>query len=149
MTLREDILSAQKVALKTGNHEELSVLRFLWSAVRNEEIEKKKDLSDAEIQQIVARQIKQLKDALQDFTASGRQDLMAKNKMEIASLEKYLPAQMSDDELKKIVEQTIGGMVAVTASDSGKIIGAVMKQVAGKADGGRVREMVAKRLKFT
>lgn len=148
MTLREDILSAQKVALKTGNHEELSVLRFLWSAIRNEEIEKKKDLSDAEIQQIVARQIKQLKDALKDFTASNRQDLMDKNKMEIDFLEKYLPAQMSDDELQKIVEQVISGMAAVTTEDTGKIIGAVMKQVAGKADGGRVKEIVAKKLNF-
>jgi uncharacterized protein YqeY len=120
MTLREDILSAQKVALKTGNQEELSVLRFLWSAIRNEEIDKKKDLSDAEIQQIVARQIKQLKDALQDFTASNRQDLVDKNKMEIDLLEKYLPAQMSDDELKKIVEQTMGGMAAITASEIGR-----------------------------
>ena len=149
MAMRDDILAAQKTALKDGNSEELSVLRFLWSAVRNEEIDKKKDLNDAEIQQIVARQIKQLKDVLQDFTASNRQDLVDKNKMEIDLLEKYLPAQMSDDELQKIVEQTIGGMGAVTAGDTGKIIGAVMKQVAGRADGGRVREMVMEQLKFT
>lgn len=147
MTLREDILSAQKVALKTGNHEELSVLRFLWSAVRNEEIDKKKDLSDAEIQQIVARQIKQLKDALQDFTASNRQDLMAKNKMEINLLEKYLPVQLSDDEIKKIIEEVFIQFGTVTPQDSGKIIGAVMKVVAGRADGGRVREMVMGRLR--
>ena len=121
-------------------------MRFLWSAVRNEEIDKKKDLNDAEIQQIVARQIKQLKDVLQDFTASNRQDLVDKNKMEIDLLEKYLPAQMSDDELQKIVEQTIGGMGAVTAGDTGKIIGAVMKQVAGRADGGRVRFIVVEKL---
>lgn len=146
MTLREDILSAQKVALKTGNHEELSVLRFLWSAVRNEEIDKKKDLSDAEIQQIAARQIKQLKDALQDFTASNRQDLMDKNKMEINLLEKYLPVQMSDDEIKKIIEDVFVQFGTVTPQDSGKIIGAVMKVVAGKADGGRVKEAVTRML---
>ena len=146
MTLREDIFSAQQRALREGEQMKLSVLRFLWSAIRNEEIEKKKDLTDAEIQQVVARQIKQLKDALQDFIASNRQDLADQNKMEISLLEKYLPAQMSDDELGKIVEQTIGGMGAVTAGDSGKIIGAVMKQVAGRADGGRVREMVMRRM---
>ncbi|MBI4427125.1 MAG: GatB/YqeY domain-containing protein [Candidatus Magasanikbacteria bacterium] len=146
MSMREDILAAQKTALKDGNSEKLSVLRFLWSAVRNEEIDKKKDLNDAEIQQIVARQIKQLKDASQDFAASGRQDLVDKNIMEIDLLEKYLPAQMPDDELQKIVEQVIAGMGPVTAGDTGKVIGAVMKIVAGKAEGGRVREMVIKLL---
>lgn len=146
MALREEVFSAQQDALKKGEQTKLSVLRFLWSAIRNEEIDKKKDLSDSEIQQVVARQIKQLKDALQDFTAAGRQDLIDKNKMEISLLEQYLPAQLSDDELKKIVEQTIGQMGAVTASDSGKIIGAVMKQVAGKAEGGRVKEMVNKKI---
>lgn len=149
MSMRDDILAAQKTALKDGNSEKLSVLRFLWSAVRNEEIDKKKDLSDAEIQQIAARQIKQLKDALLDFAASNRQDLVDKNKMEIDLLEKYLPEQMSDDELQKIVDQVINGMDAITPADLGKTIGAVMKQVAGKADGGRVKEMVMKRLKFT
>lgn len=147
MALRDDILVAQKAALKDGNSEELSVLRFLWSAVRNEEIDKKKDLGDVEIQQIVARQIKQLKDALQDFTASRRQDLVDKNKMEISLLEKYLPAQMPDEELQKIVEQVIAGMGTATAGDTGKMIGAVMKQVAGKVDGGRVKEMVTGRLR--
>ena len=147
MSMREDILAAQKTALKDGNSEKLSVLRFLWSAVRNEEIDKKKDLGDVEIQQIVARQIKQLKDASQDFAASNRQDLVDKNKMEIDLLEKYLPAQMSDDELQKIVEQVVSGMGAVTAGDTGKIIGAVMKVVAGRADGGRVKEVLTKKLK--
>ncbi|MBI4993127.1 MAG: GatB/YqeY domain-containing protein [Candidatus Magasanikbacteria bacterium] len=146
MSMREDILAAQKTALKDGNSEKLSVLRFLWSAVRNEEIDKKKDLNDAEIQQIVARQIKQLKDALQDFAASNRQDLVVKNKMEIDLLEKYLPAQMADDELQKIVDQVIAGMGTVTAGDTGKVIGAVMKQIAGRADGGRVKTIVMEKL---
>ena len=146
MSMRDDILAAQKTALKDGNSEKLSVLRFLWSAVRNEEIDKKKYLSDAEIQQIVARQIKQLKDALLDFAASNRQDLVDKNKMEIDLLEKYLPAQMSDDELQKIVDQVIAGIGVVTSGDIGKIIGAVMKVVAGKAEGGRVKEMINKKI---
>ncbi|MBI5222437.1 MAG: GatB/YqeY domain-containing protein [Candidatus Magasanikbacteria bacterium] len=146
MTLREDIFSAQQRALKEGEQTKLSVLRFLWSAVRNEEIEKKKDLTNAEIQQVAARQIKQLKDALQDFIASNRQDLVDKNKVEIGLLEKYLPAQMTDEELKQVVDRVIEQMGTVTAQESGKIIGAVMKVVAGRVDGGRVREVVMNKL---
>lgn len=142
MTLRSDILDAQREALKAHDEEKLSTLRMLWSVVRNQEIDKgHKELKDEEVQKVVATQIRQLKDAVVDFTRGDRQDLVEKSEAEIKILQAYMPEQMSDEELRSLVEKIIKesdlGGTAV-----GKAIGLVMKEVQGRADGNRVKEMV-------
>jgi len=139
MSLREQIQGAQITAMKERNQDMLSILRILWSAIRNAEIDKKENLSDNEIQEVTARLVKQQKDALQDFIAGGRQDLADKANKEIALLQVYLPAQLSDDELRVIVKKVIAEN---NINETARAMGMIMKEVKGKADGNKVREIV-------
>ena len=145
MTLRSEIQEKQYDAMKKGDAERLSVMRLLNSAIKNEEIELKRELNDEEAQAVVGRQVKQLKDALKDFEAGGRKDLIEKTQKEIEILEEYLPEQMSDEKLEEIVGKIIEQMSA-GPQDVGKVMGAVMKEVKGQADGNKVREIVSKKL---
>jgi len=142
MTLRADIVKQQTEALKSREELRLSVLRMLLSAIKNAEIDKKAELDDKEIQQIVARQIKQTKDAIKDFMAGGRNDLVLKNEAEIKILTEYLPEQMGEDDLMKIVKDTITELGVSDVSGVGKVMGAVMKKAQGQVDGNRVKEIV-------
>lgn len=144
MSLRSTILEAQKVAMKEGDKSSLSTLRMLWSALRNTEIDKGSELSDEEIEQLISRQVKQLKDALADFEKGGRTDLMEENQREIQFLSKYLPEQISDEELETIVKKVIAG--SPEEKNTGVVMGMVMKEVKGRSDGKRVRECVEKLL---
>lgn len=146
MPLREQIQSAQKEALKDRDAERLSTLRMLWSAIRTEEINQQRELAEAEIVAVVSRQIKQAQDALQDFERGARQDLIQKAKLEIDLLRGYLPAQLSDEELLAVVDQILGSASFTGAPDIGRVMGLVMKEVKGQADGNRVRALVAKKL---
>jgi uncharacterized protein len=147
MSLREKIQQSQKEAMKARDTEKTSILRMLWAAIRNAEIEKKDDLGNDEIIQIVKRQVKQANDSLKDFESGGRNDLVEKTKKEIEMLSIYLPEQMSDDDLKEIVKKVIEDTGASSPSDIGKVMGGIMKEVGGKADGNRVKEVVASFLK--
>lgn len=142
MPLRDDIHVAQINAIKERNADKTSVLRILWSAIRNEEIDKRRDLSDDEVIAVVSRQVKQLEDANTDFEKGGRTDLVDKNKQEIEILRSYLPAQLSDDELRTIIKTIMAAQGPIDPAQSGKLIGVVMKEVKGKADGNRVRTMM-------
>lgn len=142
MSLQATIDQAKIAAMKEKNQEALSTLRMLSSAIKNAEIEKQSALTDEEVQAVIARQVKQLRDANTDFQSSGRTDLVEKTNAEIALLETYLPAQMSDEELQAIVKATAEEMGVTAKADMGKLMGAVMKKVAGQADGNRVKEMV-------
>lgn len=145
MPLRVNILDAQKDAMKEKAEARLATLRMLWSTIRNQEIDKgHKELTDEEIQKIVATQIKQLKDAISDFTKGGRADLVAKAEAEIKILQAYLPEQMSDEELKALAEKVIKDSGLSGLDSAGKIMGLVMKEVKGRADGNRVKEVVNK-----
>lgn len=147
MALRDDIQRAQIEAMKEKDSAKRETLRLLWSVIRTEEINKRAELDDAGTIAVISRQMKQLEDALKDFTAAGRSDLIAKANAEKQILSAYLPSQLSDEDLKNVVERVIGSFGAATMADSGKIMGAVMKEVKGVADGNRVRDMVSKILK--
>lgn len=145
MPLRSEIQERQYDAMKRGDVDKLLVLRLLMSAIKNEEIEKKRELNDDEVQTIVGRQVKQLTDAIKDFEAGGRSDLVEKTKKEIAVLEDYLPEQLSDENILQVIDKTIVEMSA-GPQDIGKVMGVVMKEIKGKADGNKVREMVSQKL---
>ncbi len=146
MALRDDIQSAQTSAMKARQTETLSTLRMLWSAIRNEEINLRQELTDEEVVGVVSRQIKQLRDSATDFAAGGRIDLAEKASAEIKLLETYLPVQMSDEELDSVTKKIINDLSATGVGDVGKVMGNVMKQVKGKADGNRVRNIVTRLL---
>jgi len=140
--INQDIIEA----LKAKDEEKLSTLRLLSAAMKNLAIEKglEKDaeLEDADAAKVVKSQIKQLKDAMADFEKAGRDDLASQNTKEINLLSEYLPEEMGEDELRKIVEQKINELGDVTTQDFGKVMGAVMKEVGDRADGAMVKKLV-------
>lgn len=146
MTLRNTIFEDQTAAMKARDEARLSTLRMLTAAIKNAEIEKKRELSDDEAQDVVARQAKQLSDAMKDFESGGREDLLTKTKAELGVLRAYLPKQLGDDELRAVVEEVVAQTGATSAADMGKVMGAVMGKVTGQADGNRVRALVEEAL---
>jgi len=142
MILREQICEAQKKAMKEKEAEKLSILRVLWATIKNEEIEKGQPLNNEQIQELVARQVKQLKDALVDFEKGNRTDLIEQTKKEIAVLTVYLPEQMSDVDLEQLIKNILLENNITDAKDSGKAMALIMPAVKGKTDGAKVRNIV-------
>jgi len=146
MSLRDSIQIRQQAALKAGETATVSTLRLFLAAVKNEEISLGHPLTDQEVQTVVARQVKQLNDARPDYEAGGRADLVAQTDAEIRLLSEYLPAQLSDSELESVVKRVVGEISAKSPADMGRVMGAVMKEVKGRADGNRVRGVVSQLL---
>lgn len=146
MSLQSKINQDITEALKAKDEAKLSTLRLLSAAMKNLAIEKglKKDaeLEDADTVRVVKSQIKQLKDAMADFEKAGRDDLASQNKNEIGFLSEYLPEEMGEDELRKIVEQKIKELGEVNTKDFGKVMGVVMKEIGDRADGAMVKKLV-------
>lgn len=144
--LLEQINQELKQAMKDKEAELLSVLRMLISAIRNKEISLRDkgavELSDEQIIEVVASEVKKRKDSIEAYLQGERQDLADKESAEIKILEKYLPEQLGDEELEKIIKEIIAG----GATDFGKVMGQAMAKVKGKADGNRVGALVKKLL---
>lgn len=133
-------------AMKARDEIRLSTLRMLSSALNYEKIAKQHDLNEEEELAVVRRELKKRKDAIEAYEKVGATDRAEKEKKEGEILEAYLPAQMADSELEKIVQDAIAETGVQSLSEIGKIMGAVMPKVMGKADGGRVSGMVKKLL---
>lgn len=144
MSLKDKITTDMKEALKGGEQGKLklSTLRLLLSEIKNGEIAKKKELSDEEIVGVVSKEIKKRKEAVEQYQKGNRPELAAKEKKEAKILQEYLPEQLSDDELKTIIQETIEEMGVSGLGEMGKVMGAVMSKVKGRAEGSRVSEVV-------
>jgi uncharacterized protein YqeY len=144
--LIEQIDQDLKTALKEKNEIVISSLRNLKAAFKNVEIEKQHPLSDEEAISVIGKKVKQHKDSLESFKAGGREDLVANESGQMAVLQKYLPAAMSEEELAKIVKAVIAESNA-TAKDFGKVMKDVMAKVKGQADGSVISKLVKENLK--
>jgi len=149
MGLKEKIEEDLKNAQKEKNELTISVLRMLRAAILNAEIAAmRKKFVDEDVLKVIAGEVKKHKDSIAEYEKGGRNDLVEKEKREMEILMKYLPAQLGEEEIKKIVEEKIKELGASGPGDFGKVMGAVMKVVAGRAGGevvGKVvREMLAK-----
>lgn len=133
-------------AMKAREDIKVSTLRLLASSLNYERIAKQHELSDEEELTVVKREAKKRKEAIEAYEKAKVYEKAEREKKELGILEEYLPQQMSDDELIKIVDATIKQLGTVSMSDMGKVMGTVMSGVAGKADGGRVSEIVKKKL---
>ncbi len=130
-------------AMKSKDAARLSALRMVRAALKNKHIDVGHALSDDEAQQVIRTMVKQYTDALKDFTSAGRTDLAEKQKAEIDLLQNYLPAQMEEADIEAIVKNVIVTLNA-TQKDVGRVMNAVMKEVAGRADGTAVKAIVQK-----
>ena len=124
----------------------VSTLRLLLSEIKNGEIAKGESLSGEDIISVIQREVKKRKEAAEAFRSGGREEAAVREEAELKILEGYLPAQMSSEELTKLVEEVIDEVGATSMVDMGKVIGAVMGKVKGKADGSQVSNLVKERL---
>ncbi|MGO3609042.1 MAG: GatB/YqeY domain-containing protein [Enterococcus sp.] len=137
-TLNEDM----KQAMRAKDKETLQVIRMLKASIQNEQIKKGQDLNEEEELTVLSREMKQRRDSLTEFEKADRSDLADKVKKEIVIVENYLPAQLSEEEIRAIVQEAITKTGATSPKEFGKVMGAVMPKVKGKADGNQVNAVV-------
>lgn len=142
MSLLETLNEDMKTAMKAKDKPTLSVVRMLKSAVMNEKINLGHDLTNDEEVAVLSRELKQRKDSVREFEKGNRDDLVADTKAEIEVVEKYLPAQLSEADVKKIITETVSEVGAQSMADFGKVMGAVMPKLKGQADGKLVNQTV-------
>ncbi|AXI40146.1 hypothetical protein CX649_11075 [Bacillaceae bacterium ZC4] len=143
MGLLERLNQDMKQAMKNKEKDRLSVIRMVKASLQNEAIKLgKSELTEEEELTVLSRELKQRKDSLQEFENAGRSDLVEKVKAEIAVITEYMPEQLSEEELIQIIKTTISEVNATSKSDMGKVMGAVMPKVKGKADGSLVNKLV-------
>ena len=133
-------------ALKSREEAKVSTLRFLISNINNAKIAKGSELTDEEVTAEIAKDTKRHRESIEAFKAAGRDELAEKEQVELAVLETYLPEQMSDDEVTKIIEEAISQTNASTMADLGKVMSVVMGKVKGQADGTLVSKIVKEKL---
>jgi uncharacterized protein YqeY len=122
------------------------VLRMALAAVYSVEKKDHRELSDDEVVAVLSREVKTRRESIEAFRAGGREDLAAKEESEIAILSGYLPVQLSDDEIRALVDEAIAQIGASSVKDLGRVMGAVSPRIRGRADGKRVSELVAQAL---
>lgn len=142
--LKLKIISDMKDAMKSGDTMKRDTLRMLDAMIKNTEIEKlkkEKGLTDAEVQDVIARAVKQRKDSVSQYTAGGRPELAEKESQEVEILMQYMPEQMSEDKIREIVKEVITATGASSKADIGKVMGAAMGKLKGQADGNVVKKI--------
>ena len=146
MTLKEQLEKDYIEAYKAHEEKRVSLLRMIKSSIKNSEIASKADLSDEDVIKLLRKEVKQREDSISEYKKGGREDLIATEQAEIALIEPYLPAQMSEDDIKKIVNDVTSESDATTIADMGHVIGNVMKRTNGQADGALVARLVKEAL---
>ena len=149
MSIKDQLTADMKQAMKDreAGKLRLSVIRMVRANIKNVEINDKKELTDDEVLAVLMKEVKMRQDSVEEFQKAGRDELVAQAKEEIAILKKYLPEQLSDEDLKAIVQETIAATGAKTMKDMGKVMGAVMAKAKGRAEGGKISAFVRELLK--
>lgn len=141
MQLKAEIQETVKQAMKSGDRVTLSTLRLLLSAVHNEEIRVRRELSDEDVQKTITTLCKQRSEASDLYRKGGREDLAQKEEAEIAVLKRFLPQPLSEEEVRALIQSCIAEAGAQGVQDLGKVMKLVMPKVAGRSDGKRVNEL--------
>jgi uncharacterized protein YqeY len=143
MSLRDRITEDMKTAMRSGDKERLGHIRMLQAAIKQREVDERIVLDDAQVIAAVEKMVKQRREAIAQFEAGGRADLVAKENAEIATLATYLPAQLSDAEIDALIVEAIAQTGAASVKDMGKVMGVVKGKAAGRVDmgvvGGRIK----------
>ena len=146
MTLKERITEDMKTAMRSGEKDRLAVIRLLQAAIKQREVDERITLDDAQVTSVLEKMIKQRKESVVAFDKGGRADLVAKENSEIAVLQPYLPAQLSEGELDALIAEAISSTGAASIKDMGKVMGVVKAKAAGKADMGAVGARIKAKL---
>ncbi|NCN41953.1 GatB/YqeY domain-containing protein [bacterium] len=147
MSLREQILADMKEAMKAREADRLSAIRMLQAAIKNKEIEvRPNELSEQDALGVVRKLAKQRKDSIEEYTKANRVDLADKEKYELSVLEAYLPAQLSKEQVEKVVAEVMESLGATEMKQMGAVVKEVQTRTAGTADGKTISEIVKSRL---
>ena len=144
--MREKILSDLVAAMKSQDKETLAVLRMVKGAMQLEEINKKQELNDEDVIAVLSKQIKTRKESILEFEKAGREDLIAQTKSEIEILSKYMPEQLSEEEVLKVIDEAFDTVKPEKPSDMGKLMGFVTPKLKGKADMSFVSKTIKEKL---
>jgi len=142
MSLKEQINNDLKTAMKTKDIQKRDALRLLTSAIKQIEVDERKELNDADIIAIIQKQVKQRNDSIAQYKEANREDLAQKEQAEIDVYQTYLPQQLSDEQLQEKLKEIIQKLQATSMKDMGKVMGVATKELAGVADGKRINQVV-------
>ena len=146
MSIKERLEQDIRDAMRARSQQRLDALRFLKSQIQLVEKNALKELDDAGVVDVVAKQVKDRRESIQMFTQGGRDDLVAQEQAALAVVQEYLPEQLDDAALEALAREVIAEVGAAGPSDRGKVMGRMMPQVRGKADGGSVNAIVSRLL---
>ena len=144
--MRNQILEDLKTAMKTQDKVRLSVIRMVKGAIQMSELNKKHELSDEEIIEVISKEIKSRKDSINEFKKGGREDLVEKTQSEIEILSEYLPKPLTEEELNEIIDKVFEEVKPESSKDMGKVMKELKPQVNGKADMGLVSKIVKEKI---
>ncbi|MEA3433334.1 MAG: GatB/YqeY domain-containing protein [Campylobacterota bacterium] len=146
MSLNQQIKSDIKDAMRAKDTVKRDTLRNIQAAVKQIEVDERRDVTDTDLETIMMKYLKQREDAKTQFAEAGRDDLVEKEDAEIAIIKDYLPEPMDDAELESVLKDVIASVGAESMKDMGKVMGAAKGAIGSRADGGRINQMVKKLL---
>ena len=146
MSLKTKITDDMKAAMKAKEAQRLSAIRLLLAAIKQREVDERKDLSDSEVVAVIEKMIKQRRDSISQFQAANRKDLVDVETFELNLLSGYLPKQLTDAEIAEEVSAAIAQTGAKGVPDMGKVMGVLKGKLAGRADLGKVSSLVKAKL---
>ena len=142
MSLKEQLTADMKDAMKNKEKDRLAVIRMVRGAIRQQEIDGQKELGDEDVIAVISKEVKMRRDSIEEFKKGAREDLVEKTQAEIDVLLPYLPAQLSEDEVRELVKAAVEQTGAATPKDMGKVMSVLMPKVKGRADGKMVNTIV-------
>jgi hypothetical protein len=145
-TLKSRLQDDMKSSMKSGNKERLGVIRLMLSAIKQIEVDERIELDNDRIITVLDKMTKQRRESIAQFDSAGRDDLTAIEQAELEIILEYLPEALSDAEINDLVEQSINATGAVTIKDMGKLMGMLKPQLQGRADMGKVSQLIKARL---
>jgi len=142
MSIEQLLLEDMKLAMKSGNKIELDTIRMLRAQIQTSSIAKKDTLDEDEVTQVLQKEAKKRKEAIEMYQQGKREDLVNKERQEIEIISKYLPEQLSDAEIDRIIKDSVESIGAESEKDMGRVMGDIMPKVKGKTDGKIVQQRV-------
>jgi uncharacterized protein YqeY len=144
--LKQQITDAMKAAMKGGDKARLSVVRLMLAAIKQREVDERIELDDAQVLAVLDKMVKQRRDSIQQYTDAGRGELAEQEAAEIAVIQEFLPAELSEAEITEIIDAAIAESGASSMRDMGKVMAIVKPKIQGRADVGSVSGQVKQRL---
>jgi uncharacterized protein YqeY len=146
MSVEKQLMEDMKLAMKSGNKTALDTIRILRAQIKTASIDKKDELDEAELAQVLQKEAKKRKEAMEIYKQGNREDLFEKEKAELGIISNYLPKQLSENDIDQIISESIASLQVSDEKDMGRVMGVIMPKVKGKADGKIIQQKVTEHL---